>query len=55
VDDAVKAFQASVAADPTKAESYYQLGVSLVGKATTDKAGKVVPVPGTRGSLAEVS
>jgi tetratricopeptide (TPR) repeat protein len=51
VDDAVKAFQASVAADPTKAESYYQLGVSLVGKATTDKAGKVVPVPGTEEAL----
>jgi len=46
-----KAFQASVAADPTKAESYYQLGVSLVGKATTDKAGKVVPVPGTEEAL----
>ena len=42
VDDAVKAFQASGAADPTKAESYYQLGVSLVGKATTDKSGKVM-------------
>jgi tetratricopeptide (TPR) repeat protein len=51
VDEAVKAFQASVAADPTKAESFYQLGVSLVGKATTDKNGKVVPVPGTEEAL----
>jgi tetratricopeptide (TPR) repeat protein len=51
VDDAIKAFQASVAADPTKAESYYQLGVGLVGKATTDKAGKVIPVPGTEEAL----
>ena len=53
VDDAIKAFQASVAADPTKAESYYQLGVGLVSKATTDKAGKVVPVPGTEEALAK--
>jgi tetratricopeptide (TPR) repeat protein len=51
VDDAIKAFQASVAADPTKADSYYQLGVSLVGKATTDKNGKVTPVPGTEEAL----
>lgn len=51
VDEAVKAFQASVAADPTKAESFYQLGVSLVGKASTDKNGKVVPVPGTEEAL----
>ena len=53
VDDAIKAFQASIAADPTKAESYYQLGVGLVGKATTDKSGKVVPVPGTEEALAK--
>ncbi len=53
MDDAIKAFQASVAADPTKAESYYQLGVSLVGKATTDKNGKVVPVAGTEEALAK--
>src|SRR5882762_7400369 len=50
-DDALKAFQASVAADPTKAESYYQIGVTLVNKATTDKNGKVVPVPGTEEAL----
>ena len=50
-DEAVKAFQASIAADPTKAESYYQLGVSLVGKATSDKSGKVIPVPGTEEAL----
>jgi tetratricopeptide (TPR) repeat protein len=53
VDDAIKAFQASIAADPTKAESYYQLGVGLVGKATTDKNGKVVPVPGTEEALSK--
>jgi tetratricopeptide (TPR) repeat protein len=51
VDEAIKAFQASIAADPTKAESYYQLGVSFVGKASTDKSGKVVPVPGTEEAL----
>jgi tetratricopeptide (TPR) repeat protein len=47
IEDAVTAFKATIAADPTKADAYYQLGVNLVGKATTDKNGKVTPVAGT--------
>ena len=47
VDDAIAAFDKVIAADPTKADAYYWKGVNLVGKATTDKAGKVVAVPGT--------
>ena len=49
--DAIAAFRASTVADPTYAESFYQLGVSLVGKAATDKDGKVTPVPGTVDAL----
>ena len=29
----------SIAADPTKADAYYQKGVNLINKATTDKSG----------------
>lgn len=47
IDDAIAAFKAAIAADPAKADAYYQIGVNLVGKATTDKNGKVTPVPGT--------
>ncbi len=47
IDDAITAFKAAIAADPTKADAYYQIGVNLVGKATTDKNGKVTPVAGT--------
>ncbi len=46
-DEAVAAFDKAIAADPNKADAYYQKGVCLVGKATTDKDGKVTPVPGT--------
>ena len=47
VDDAVVAFDKVIVADPTKADAYYWKGVNLVGKATTDKSGKVVAAPGT--------
>jgi len=47
VDDAIVAFDKVIAADPTRADAYYWKGVNLVGKATTDKTGKVVAVPGT--------
>ena len=47
VDDAIAAFDKVIAADPTKADAYYWKGVNLVGKATTDKTGKVIPAPGT--------
>jgi tetratricopeptide (TPR) repeat protein len=46
-DDAIAAFDKAIAADPNKADAYYQKGVCLVGKASTDKDGKVTPVPGT--------
>jgi len=46
-DEAVAAFDKAIAADPKKADAYYQKGVCLVGKATTDKDGKVTPVAGT--------
>src|SRR5204862_4585055 len=50
-DQAITAFDKSISADPNKAESYYQKGVNLIAKATTDKSGKVVPAPGTEEAL----
>lgn len=47
IDDAVQAFDKAIAADPTKADAYYWKGVNLLGKATTDKAGKMTAPPGT--------
>jgi tetratricopeptide (TPR) repeat protein len=52
-DDAVQAFDKAIAADPTKAAAYYWKGVNLVAKATTDKSGKVVAVPGTEEALSK--
>ncbi len=51
VDEANAAFDKSIAADPTKADAYYQKGVNLINKATTDKSGKVIPAPGTAEAL----
>jgi tetratricopeptide (TPR) repeat protein len=52
VDQANAAFDKSIVADPNKAESYYQKGVNLINKATTDpKTGKVIPAPGTEEAL----
>jgi len=45
-DDAIVAFDKCIAADPTKAEAYYQKGVNLLGKATL-QGDKMVAVPGT--------
>jgi tetratricopeptide (TPR) repeat protein len=47
MDDAVQAFDKAIAADPNKADAYYWKGVNLLGKATTDKAGKMTAPPGT--------
>jgi len=44
---AVEAFKKAVEADPKHADSYYQLGVGLVSKASLGADGKVTPVPGT--------
>jgi tetratricopeptide (TPR) repeat protein len=46
-DEANQAFDKAIAADPTRAEAYYQKGVNLLGKATLSKDGKMIPVPGT--------
>ena len=52
VDEANAAFDKSIAADPTKADAYYQKGVNLINKATTDpKTGKVIPAAGTEEAL----
>ena len=47
MDDAVQAFDKAIAADPAKADAYYWKGVNLLGKATTDKSGKMTAPPGT--------
>lgn len=46
-DAAGDAFKKSIAADPNYAEAYYQLGIVLVGKATTSPDGKIIPPAGT--------
>lgn len=46
-DEAVEAFRKAIATDANYADAYYQLGVALTGKATTDKSGNVIPAPGT--------
>ena len=46
VDDANAAFDKCIAADPTRAEAYYQKGVNLLGKATL-QGGKTIAPPGT--------
>jgi len=50
-DAAIASFDKSIAADPNKAEAYYQKGVNLIAKETIDKSGKVVPAPGTADAL----
>jgi tetratricopeptide (TPR) repeat protein len=47
VDDAIAAFDKCIAADPNRADAYYWKGVDLIGKATTDKSGKMTAPPGT--------
>jgi tetratricopeptide (TPR) repeat protein len=51
LDEANQAFDKAIAADPTRAEAYYQKGLNLLGKATLNKEGKMVPVPGTTEAL----
>jgi tetratricopeptide (TPR) repeat protein len=46
-DAAVAAFDKSIAADPGRADAYYQKGVNLLAKATLGKDNKMVPAPGT--------
>src|SRR5206468_4605891 len=47
VDDAAANFDKAVAADPTKAEAYYQKGTALAAKMSYDKSGNLIVVPGT--------
>lgn len=51
VDEANVAFDKAIAADPKRSEAYYWKGVNLLGKATTDKSGKMVAPPGTADDL----
>jgi Tfp pilus assembly protein PilF len=46
-DAATVAFQKAIAGDPKCAEAYFQLGNSLMMKATTAPDGTVTPAPGT--------
>ncbi len=46
-DGAVEEFKKSIQADPNYAEAYFYYGSTLVGKATMDKAGKMVAPDGT--------
>lgn len=46
-DVAAQEFDKAVAADPSRADAYFQKGIALAAKATTDKSGKVVVPPGT--------
>lgn len=46
-DAAGEAFKKAIEIDPKHADSYYQYGVYLVGKASYAADGKVTPVPGT--------
>jgi len=46
VDDAIDAFKKAIAADPNRADSYYWLGVNMIGKATL-KGDKMVAPDGT--------
>jgi tetratricopeptide (TPR) repeat protein len=47
VDEAIAAFDKTIQADPKRADAYYWKGVNLIGKATTDKSGKVIAPAGT--------
>jgi tetratricopeptide (TPR) repeat protein len=44
---AAAAFLKATQADPNMADGYFQLGIALMGKATMDPSGKMVPAPGT--------
>lgn len=45
--NAAEAFKKATEADPNLADAYFQLGISLMGQATMDPSGKMLPAPGT--------
>ena len=47
VDDAIAAFDKSIALKPDRADAYYYKGINMISKATTDKSGKMTAPPGT--------
>jgi tetratricopeptide (TPR) repeat protein len=47
VDGAIDAFRKAIETQPDYAAAHYQLGMSLVGKATFTPAGAMLPVEGT--------
>jgi tetratricopeptide (TPR) repeat protein len=47
VDDAIAAFDKALQLDPNRADAYYWKGIDMMGKATTDKSGKMTAPAGT--------
>jgi tetratricopeptide (TPR) repeat protein len=47
-DRATETFKMAIDKDPNYAEAYYQYGLALMGKATTDPTGKIVAPAGTQ-------
>ena len=52
-DAADHAFDKSIAADPARADAYYEKGINLLGKATLGSDNKMVPAPGTVEALSK--
>ena len=46
-NEAIAAFDKAIAADPKKAEAYYQKGINLIAKAVVDKDGRMSAPAGT--------
>ncbi len=46
-DGAIAAFDKLLAVDPSNANAWYYKGICLLGKATLDKSGKIIPPAGT--------
>jgi tetratricopeptide (TPR) repeat protein len=44
---AAEAFRKATQSDPNLADAFFQLGIALMGQATMDSAGKMLPAPGT--------
>jgi tetratricopeptide (TPR) repeat protein len=50
-DEAIAAFDKAIAADPKKAEAYYQKGINLIAKAVVDKDGRMSAPAGTEAAF----